>query len=239
MKLTKLNDDSSWLWEFDSFSVLVDPWFTTQQVDLAPWFSKQQHFREQPQLADLPPYNVIFISHPFTDHCNKETLLQLPPDILLIAAPNVLRKIKSWHHFKHLLPLDEAPFEITRITKASIWDLVHHAFLIKSSNTALLYAPHGLKQDLKVIKVDILIGTSTLFKLPFFLGGTINLGAEKLIEVAKICEAKLILNTHDEQKLGSGLVEVFAKKKYVTAHPSIRYIDRGECIEWTQNHSNS
>ena len=231
MKLTKLNDDSSWLWEFDSFSVLVDPWFTTHQVDLAPWFSKQQHFREQPQIADLPPYNVIFISHPFTDHCNKETLLQLPADILL--------KIKSWHHFKHLLPLDEAPFEITRITKASIWDPVHHAFLIKSSNTTLLYAPHGLKQDLKAIKVDILIGTSTLFKLPFFLGGTINLGAEKLIEVAKICEAKLILNTHDEQKLGSGLVEVFAKKKYVTAHPSIRYIVRGECIEWPQNHSNS
>ena len=165
--------------------------------------------------------------------------MQLPPDILLIAAPNVLRKIKSWHHFKHLLPLDEAPFEITRITKASIWDLVHHAFLIKSSNTALLYAPHGLKQDLKDTKVDILIGTSTLFKLPFFLGGTINLGAEKLIEVAKICEEKLILNTHDEQKLGSGLVEVFAKKNYVTAHPSIRYIVRGECIEWPLNLSNS
>jgi len=232
MKLTKLNDDSSWLWEFDSFSVLVDPWFTDQQVDLAPWFSKQRHFREQPKLADLPPYNVIFISHPFTDHCNKETLLQLSSDTLLIAAPNVLRKIKSWHYFKHLLPLDKAPFEIKRITKASIWDLVHHAFLIKSRNTALLYAPHGIKQDLKGMKVDILIGTSTLFKLPFFLGGTINLGAEKLIEVAKICEAKLILNTHDEQKLGSGLVEVFAKKSYVTTHPSVRYIDRGECIEW-------
>ena len=43
MKLTKLNDDNSWLWEFDGKIILVDPWFSPSQVDFYPWFSEQFH----------------------------------------------------------------------------------------------------------------------------------------------------------------------------------------------------
>lgn len=36
IRVVKLNEDSSWMWESDSLSILVDPWFTASQIDFAP-----------------------------------------------------------------------------------------------------------------------------------------------------------------------------------------------------------
>jgi Beta-lactamase superfamily domain len=86
MQLTKLNADSSWLWTIDGLRVLVDPWFTESQVDFHPWFSRQFHLDEQPSVATLQKPDFIFISHRYTDHCNRQTLLQLDANIQLIAT---------------------------------------------------------------------------------------------------------------------------------------------------------
>ena len=42
MKFTKLTDDSSWLIETAVFSLVIDPWFTNQQIDGYAWFSLQE-----------------------------------------------------------------------------------------------------------------------------------------------------------------------------------------------------
>lgn len=57
MRLVKINEDSSWMWEWEDIRVLVDPWFTPSQI------------------------NCIFISH----HFNKENLLQFDKDIPVIS----------------------------------------------------------------------------------------------------------------------------------------------------------
>ena len=235
MKFTKLNDDNSWLWEFDSYSLLVDPWFSPQQVDIAPWFSTQRHVTTQPVIADLPYFDAIFISHSFSDHCNKETLLQFPASTPIIAIPSILRKIKSWAYFFHLISIEQAPFEMHSYKPSGLLDLVHNAYFLKTKNASVLFAPHGTKNNKLPEAVDVLIGTSTLYKLPFWLGGTVNLGLKNLLTLAQSCHAKWILNTHDEAKLGTGVVERFANKEYVENHPQIKFLKTGESFDYIQS----
>lgn len=213
MQLTKLNADSSWMFHFDGLQILVDPWFTASQVDFHPLFSRQFHQSPQPLVRELVKPDFIFISHPFTDHCNEETLLQFDKHIPVIALPSILKKIRKWDHFHKLMTLEEVPFTIQVIQTKNA--LVHKAYLIESSQNKIVYAPHGaqLKNDIN-LKMDAVITTTLQYQLPFFLGGTINLGLDKALQLQKQVGAKHLLTTHNEDKKGEGLVSLFAKRNF-------------------------
>ena len=220
MQLTKLNEDSTWMLTFDGVRVLVDPWLTTSQVDFHPWFSRQFHREPQIAVNELPRPDYIFISHPFSDHCNKETLLQFSKDIPVIALPSILKKIKSWGHFESLLPLEAAPFDLTVLKSKK--NFVHKAYMIKSKSHAIVYAPHGA--ELKAIpqeKISALIASTLTYKLPFFLGGTINLGLSSALRLQKQLNAKKLLVTHNENKRAEGLVARFARRTFEGSDLSI------------------
>lgn len=229
MNLHKLNDDCSWLWEIDGLKVVVDPWFSPSQVDGHPLFSEQFHITQQPLVSDLPRPDYLFISNPFTDHCNKETLLQFDRSIPVIAKRSILKKISAWKHFNQLIALENAPVRITEYRPGYFLDLVHSAYLIEGEEGNILFAPHGAKRK-DLPKADILITTTTRYHLPFWLGGTVNLGREQAEQLYKQCEAKLFLATHDERKIGKGLVEKFAKKEYCTEALEVVYLSAGESI---------
>jgi hypothetical protein len=235
MRLTKLNNDSSWLWEIDGCALLVDPWFSPSQIDLAPWFSTQYHTDPQPLVSELPKTDGIFISNPFSDHCNKETLLTCDPAIPVYATASILRKIRKWKHFQFLHELSDAPIPITRIAPKGLLDATHASYYLRSKKHSLLYVPHGCR-NLSLPEVDVVITTTTTYTLPFWLGGTVNLGYDAALELKKRCKAKHLLNTHDEQKIGKGLVESFARKRYVTSdqHEQINWVKAGEYIELDQ-----
>lgn len=214
MKFTKLNDDSSWLWEINGLHVLVDPWFTQSQVDFHHLFSTQFHLNQQPRIADLPRIDFVFISHPFTDHCNRETLEQLDAQIPVICLPNVQRKMKPWKHFQTFLSLSESPFYIEKISKSNFLDLVHHAYFISDGIKTCCYAPHGCKKILNDKAAAVLITTTTSYQLPFFLGGTVNLGLSSALSLAQKLQAQTILSTHDEQKTQRGIVARLSKRSF-------------------------
>jgi hypothetical protein len=229
MQLTKLNADSSWMFHFDGLHILVDPWFTEAQVDLHPWFSRQFHQSPQPAVGELQQPDYIFISHPFTDHCNKETLLQFSKEIPLVALPSILKQIAKWGHFKTLLPLDVAPFHITVLKTKNA--LVHKAYLIESAQNKIVYAPHGaMLKNIPNLKIDAVISTTLCYELPFFLGGTINLGLGKALQLQKQLKAELLFDTHNEDKKGEGLVSWFAKRKFSKA-ASVINLKIGEFVE--------
>jgi hypothetical protein len=212
MIIKRLNEDSSWWWEIDGYTVIVDPWFSASQIDLAAWFSEQFHVTPQPKVNELPKPDFIFISHPFTDHCNKETLLQFSDDIPVIALPSVQRKIRKWNHFKQILSLKESPITINYFKPKSLVDLVHGAFLLtEKTGKSLIYSPHG-SQFSSLPQADVLITTTVRFYLPFWLGGIVNLGWERALKNAELCGASNILPTHDEAKRGKGLVMKLAKR---------------------------
>jgi len=212
MIIKRLNEDSSWWWEIDGYTVIVDPWFSASQVDLAAWFSEQFHVTPQPRVSELNKPDFLFISHPFTDHCNKETLLQFDASVPVIALPSVQQKIRKWNHFKVFLSLDQAPFKLNYLKPSSFVDLVHGAYILtEKTGKSIIYSPHG-SQFGSLPQADILITTTVRFYLPFWLGGTVNLGAERALKNAELCKASYILPTHDEPKTGKGLVAKLAKR---------------------------
>ena len=44
--------------------------------------------------------DAIAISHPFTDHCHKETLLEVHPDVPVFAVEDAADLIRGWKHFR-------------------------------------------------------------------------------------------------------------------------------------------
>lgn len=224
MKLIKLNNDSSWWVLFEKQSFMIDPWFTPSQIDVAPWFSEQFHLDPQPALTEIPQFDFIFISHPFNDHCNKETLVQFQKDIPIYGPPNVLKKIKKWNHFTNLHHFENAPLKITQFKADKALDLVHNGYLFEEGGKSLFYAPHGAKIKSTLEPVDCLITTSTLYDLPFWLGGTVNLGWQAAKNLAHKTNARYTLSTHDEQKIGKGLVEKLARKNYHKSNESSEMI---------------
>jgi hypothetical protein len=229
MQVTKLNADSSWMFSFDGLHILVDPWFTEAQVDFHPLFSRQFHQSPQPAVGELQQPDYIFISHPFTDHCNKETLLQFSKEITIIALPGILKKIAKWGHFQTLLPLSAAPFHLEVLkTKNAV---VHKAYLIESSQNKIVYAPHGaVLKNIPNVKIDAVITTTLQYQLPFFLGGTINLGLGKALQLQKQLKAELLIDTHNEDKKGEGLVSWFAQRKF-SKDAGVVNLKTGELVE--------
>ena len=231
MKLSKLNEDSSWLWEIAGLKVLVDPWFSMSQVDFHPLFSKQFHVKKQPSMDEIPQVDFIFISHPFTDHCNKETLLQLDPAIPVICLPSIQKKVQKWQHFQTFLSLKDTPFQLEKISVSGFLDLVHHAYLISDGVHAFCYAPHGCKSILHGKKADVLITTTTRYSLPFFLGGTVNLGVDKAMDLAKKLTATRLISTHDEEKFQKGIVAKLSRRT-LSSHSQVLVLKPFESFEF-------
>jgi L-ascorbate metabolism protein UlaG (beta-lactamase superfamily) len=231
MKFQKLNDDCAWFWELNGVKLIVDPWFTSSQIDGHRLFSEQFHRSPQPLVSSLPQADFLFISNPFTDHCNKETLIQFRPSIPVIAKESILKKISKWNHFQELITLKEAPFPIKEYKPGNPLDLVHSVYLFEAEEGTVLFAPHGAKSK-NLPKADVVITTTTLYHLPFWLGGTVNLGVKHAELLYRQCGAKLFLSTHDEQKLGKGFVDKLAKKYYVTDANFVTYLKAGESFSY-------
>lgn len=115
------------------FNILIDPWLRGPQSDVASWFSKQWHAVEpsvqtiselQDRLEDIddlikphkrrpkrPSPNqidLVICSHEFSDHCHKETLLEIDPTTPVFATQKAANLIRSWNHF--LVVRDTPPF---------------------------------------------------------------------------------------------------------------------------------
>jgi hypothetical protein len=120
--LHHLNADSSWLLQIPRpldeieegtrkyFNILIDPWLSGPQSDVASWFSTQWHatdskvgsIKEVEELIlriegatkqdDMVKeerkscIDVVVICHEFTDHCHKDTLLELDEDVPVFAT---------------------------------------------------------------------------------------------------------------------------------------------------------
>ena len=97
------------------YNILIDPWFVGGQSDVAKWFSQQWHatpsavasiaeveemVRQVEMLAggmrrsskrraaadEETLIDAVAISHEFTDHCHKETLLEVHRDVPVFAT---------------------------------------------------------------------------------------------------------------------------------------------------------
>lgn len=151
--LSHLNADTSWLLSLaypptaapplgrSRYNILIDPWFTGAQSDVAKWFSTQYHAIESKvqsvaalneiiagaeatlllpdtdgcRRPSAPCYiDAVVVSHEFTDHCHKATLLELPRSIPIFSTAKAVDIIKSWNHFTTVI-------NIPSLTKTTDW----------------------------------------------------------------------------------------------------------------------
>jgi hypothetical protein len=50
--------------------------------------------------------DAVAVSHEFTDHCHKETLLEIHPDVPVLAIKEAAKLIQGWRHFKTIVTVE-------------------------------------------------------------------------------------------------------------------------------------
>jgi Beta-lactamase superfamily domain len=223
MLLTRLNADSSWLIQYEGLNGLIDPWLIGAQTDGASWFSKQEHIEECMPVENLPKIDFILISHQFTDHCHRETLMKFDVQTPVFAVKSAAELMRKWNHFDKIINLNDGAkvqfgkLAFTMLSSTKFLDLVHDALIVETHEGNIFYAPHGFrfseqqKKIVSTITFNLLIATDLTYHLPFFLGGTVNLGKSNVAYLDKILNPNAILFTHHESKKASGLVSKLAK----------------------------
>ena len=233
ISLQRLNQDTSWKITIANQTLLLDPWLTGTEIDGFSWFNEQWHASPPVAIEALGTIDHIVISQPFSDHCHEETLALLSPEIPIAAVPAARKRLEKTFGQSRIFQtipdykngfwnLGELRF--AQFRTASLLDQVHNALLILSPNGEnIFYAPHGFVPNAKQIAVlkqypiQVLITTVSEYHLPFFLGGTVNLGLGVLQKLAQILNPRHIISTHDEQKYAKGLVPKIARTFYPSA----------------------
>lgn len=281
--LHHLNADTSWLLQLPIppskdaqskrwYNILVDPWLSGSQSDVASWFSTQFHavlpavssiaqlsdvIRRTEALAsstetDAPlsgDIDLVLISHEFTDHMHKQTLLEIPSSVPVLATSKACATIKSWKHFDSVqdVPafdtssqdwrksrLDPLPswLCVTRIVNEADALYYHSALLITfgisedSRVEGVIYTPHGIDAPCLQQVADAQPPIKTLAFLHGLHAVTIarqrlNLGAYNGLRAQRILKASYWVCTHDEEKVGRGFVGWLLRRERYTLQDAL------------------
>lgn len=223
MKVQRLNMDNSWRIEFAGKSILIDPWLKGTEVDYFSWFNTQWHRIAPLPSSEVPAFDLVIITQKYPDHYHQETLLDLQPKRLII--PNSIEK-----SVRKLLPDAEIetfssdPIQIDddlRLhfmpTKRKV-DPIYDALILEDGNESLLMTTHGYDDNpkwkeyvAKMPPITLAMTPFNLYKLPFFLGGTVAPGLNAVKRLIKDHNPKRVTATHDEDKHAKGLVTKFAR----------------------------
>lgn len=253
------------------YNLLLDPWLQGPQADVAGWFSKQWHAVESSvssifelnellhdaeafendthpdlQRAKRKSYiDAVVISHEFTDHCHKATLLEVSPEVPVFATGKAAQLIRSWNHFSTVIEMptfgngqnwrttSTSPLPdwigISRIVTKSDALYYHSAVLICTQLSrpdleaaeAVIYTPHGLAASSisTITTANPPIGSLALLHGLHdisLVGNQLNLGAVNAIKAQQLLNAKFWIGTHDEEKKKGGLISPFLRRRPLT-----------------------
>jgi L-ascorbate metabolism protein UlaG (beta-lactamase superfamily) len=230
MQLQRVNLDSSWRVQLGTTRLLLDPWLQGSEIDGFSWFSEQWHTGpcvpperfiggDAPTTSGKIPIDAIVITQPFDDHCHLETLGALPVSIPIFAVPSAIPRLRRGGvAAARLTPIPatgvQAGDSTLRYHPARWLDPTHGAVSVTANDGArLLVAPHGLL-DWRDGAVEVLLVTHTRYALPWFVGGTVNLGVEAARTLAVTTRARYVVDTHSEPKRAAGWVSRLATPEY-------------------------
>ncbi|KAJ9616638.1 hypothetical protein H2200_000357 [Cladophialophora chaetospira] len=264
------------------YNILIDPWLDGPQEDVASWFSKQWHLIKssvrtiaelnrilcdvENSLSLLPTssdgdsssfIDAIVLSHEFTDHCHRMTLLEVDHTVPVFATTKAAQLVRSWNHFDKVVDManftpgtdwkttSHSPLPswvgISRLVTSSDALYYHSAIVIcmqrpetAGEADALIYTPHGVEASTLSImttaspKVNVLAFLHGLHDVSLKWSKQLNLGAVNAVKAQKILHAKYWIGTHDEQKPGSGLIAPLIRRKIYTVQEALAMIQAAE-----------
>ena len=224
MRLQRLNMDNSWALNVGGVEVLVDPWLEGVEVDYFGWFNTQWH-RTAPLAYDaLPAYDHVLSTQKYADHFHAVTLERLNP--ASVIAPKSLGTKLSRLLPKatlHLLDGADDIIEVSGIrvrllpTRRRI-DPIYDAFILDDGDEYAFVAPHGFSLDAEHqsclehhSRCTVLFSPFNRYALPTALGGIVSPGLGPLRHLSETLRPAHIVQTHDEDKHASGIVNRFAR----------------------------
>ena len=231
IKVRRLNMDTSWQISWEQTSMILDPWLVGTEVDGFSWFNEQWHATPPLTISEPKPYDAIIVSQSYSDHCHPETIKQLDNRPIL-CTPTVTKKLSKQLPDAKITKLpdfmDGELLEFNDVNLAYLdpgrkIDPIYYGIVMISADRAIVYAPHGFTitdhqlEKLAAYKVDLLITSFSLFKLPFLLGGAVNPGLKKAKELIAKLDPTKVVHTHDENKHAKGIVKMIANVKYYDA----------------------
>jgi hypothetical protein len=226
MKLTRINPDHSWILETDGLRIALDPWLLGPEIDGFGWFHTQHLPQAAWPIASLGTLDAIVITQPFSDHCHEETLRALPASVPILAVPAAYRRLKRLFPEGRTLVSLEQPFcshvSLSGLTltplPTSCWDPTHGGLWISSDEGSVLIAPHGYRNRrlLRALRPAMarpctVLAPSLQYKLPFFLGGTVNLGLKNAYHLCQDVHAHAYVETHSSDKPATGVARALAR----------------------------
>lgn len=264
------------------FNILIDPWLDGPQEDVAGWFSKQWHLAkssvesiselnlllfEAEQLgshgstAMLDSFgspniliDAVVISHEFTDHCHRATLLDLSSDVPVFASQKAAELVRSWGHFTTVIELAKfipcGDWRQTSLSPLPDWvgisrlvtsrdALYYHSAVVICFQTsqsllgsadAVIYTPHGVEASslsglaTALPPLSVLAFLHGLHDVSIAWTKQLNLGAINAIKAQQILRARYWIGTHDEEKPGSGLIAPLLRRKILTVPEALTAI---------------
>ncbi len=220
--------DTTWQITWDSCSLLLDPWLVGSEVDGFSWFNEQWHATPPVPISEIGTFQGIIVSQSYSDHCHKETLEALP-ETEILSTPSAFKRLKkelpsrsirtlpslesnNWMEFEEL--------SLTYIDPHRKIDPIYNGIVIRKGGEAIVYFPHGFTLNdtqlslLRPLKIQLLITSFSLFRLPSFLGGDVNPGQKNAMALVRQLDPLHVVHTHDENKHARGLVKKIAKVVY-------------------------
>ena len=224
MKLQRLNMDSSWWMEMNGVSFLIDPWLIGSEVDGFSWLNEQWHTTTPVEINNIPNYDFILITQYYSDHCHINTLRKLDDNKIILATAGAYKRIKKELPNKKIQLIadnknvDFNGIKITSLRPNKKMDPIYYSVIIsKEKDHSFFYSPHGFeltaaqKEIATQYNYDLLMTTFSDFRIPKIMGGHVNPGIKNVQYLNQLLQPKKILNTHDENKKGRGLVLKLAK----------------------------
>jgi hypothetical protein len=233
MQLTRLNADTSWLLEAGGLRLVIDPWLVGVEIDGFRWFNCQSLGQPALPVSSLGRFDAVIVSQPFSDHCHEETLALLDasvPIYAVSAAAVRIRKHFGTSRIVSVIPAFPAPplvlggLRLQALPPRSAVDPTHGSLWVQSDEGSLLYAPHGCWPPAVAraalagtVRPLTVLATSATYGLPFFLGGTVNLGLAAAQRLCVALRADRFVDTHSERKPATGAVRRFARLEFPSA----------------------
>ena len=88
LKIQRLNMDSSWKFQWNDTSFLIDPWLINSQIDYFKWFSEQWHIVAPMGTDNLGKYDAVSIS-------TQNLRGKLPIELLFFETDSALDRNSS------------------------------------------------------------------------------------------------------------------------------------------------
>ena len=243
IEVQRMSMDSSLMVKFldDNFKVVIDPWLLGPEIDGSSIFNCAYHLHEPMNMEKVGNVDAIVISLPFNDHCHEDSLVLFKASVPIYGVIAVLRRLAKDVRLSDRIFIEitsdtegtliQSNLRIRSLPSPNIFDFVHSGLIFKDDNRNLvLYAPHGLYIEnyqsniVEAITSNafllILISCSK-YCLPFYLGGNVNLGLDHAIKVAKVVQAKYLIDVHSEEKISTGIVPYVSFGKHYPSYDDI------------------